>query len=62
MDVTLAPEEVALLERILMEYLSDLRSEIAATDSYEMRTELHKEEETIRRLLALLQHRTHTAA
>jgi hypothetical protein len=55
MEITLTSDETALLIRILTDYLSDLRAEIAATDSYDLRTELHKEEILIRNLLTHLQ-------
>ncbi|MCL5263649.1 MAG: hypothetical protein M1343_00350 [Chloroflexi bacterium] len=55
MDLTLQPEEVLLLRRILVDYLADLRGEIADTDSYEMRKDLEREEAKIKALIGKLQ-------
>ncbi len=52
MELILDPEDAALLERILSGYVSDLRMEIAATDSPQWRREMKREEQ---RILALLQ-------
>ena len=57
MELTLGPEDAALLERILSGYLSDLRMEIAATDSAEWRREMKHEEDRIGALLDLLRRR-----
>jgi hypothetical protein len=54
MEATLKPEEACLLERILNEYLSNLRAEMAGTERYELRQELHKEEEILKGLLERL--------
>ncbi len=54
MELALQPEEVALLRRILSNYLSDLRMEIADTERYDLRQELKRDEEVIKSLLARL--------
>jgi ABC-type anion transport system duplicated permease subunit len=54
MELALQPAEVALLRRILTNYLSDLRMEIADTERYDLRQELKRDEEMIKRLLARL--------
>lgn len=54
MELALQPEEVALLRRILSNYLSDLRMEIADTERYDLRQELKRDEEMIKSLLARL--------
>jgi hypothetical protein len=54
MDLRLEPEDAALIERILSSYLSDLRMEIAGTDSPQWRRAMKQEEEQIGRLLDLL--------
>jgi cob(I)alamin adenosyltransferase len=55
MELTLDAEDVALLSRILSNYLSDLRMEIAQTDQYEWRQALKQDEERIKALLARLE-------
>lgn len=55
MRLELSDEETALLDRILSGYLSDLRMEVAGTDSFKLRQELKHEEETIKKLLGDLQ-------
>jgi hypothetical protein len=62
MQLTMTSEECTLLNRILTEYLSNLRAEIAATDKYDMRAELHKEEEMIRSILSRLEQNIQVAA
>jgi hypothetical protein len=52
--VVLSGEEAELLGRILTAYLGDLRMEIANTDNAAMRRDLHREEDSIRALLARL--------
>ena len=54
MELTLQPEEATLLARILANYLADLRMEIGATDSFEWRQSLKRDEETVKALLARL--------
>jgi hypothetical protein len=58
MELMVQPDEVALLKRILTNYLSDLRMEIADTERYEFRQELKQDEEMIKRLLARLEQLT----
>lgn len=55
MDFVLEPEEVALLIQLLTRARSELRGEIAGTDSYEMRQALKRDEEVLNRLLARLE-------
>ena len=54
MELRLAPEEADLLRQILTNYLSDLRMEIADTDSYELRQALKRDEQAVKALLARL--------
>jgi hypothetical protein len=46
-QLNLENEERELLSRILSDYLGNLRMEIGATDSRNMRAEMHRNEETI---------------
>ncbi|MGH2354663.1 MAG: hypothetical protein ACRDI2_25720 [Chloroflexota bacterium] len=55
MELTLQPEEAALLERVLTNYLSDLRMEVSSTDSYDWRQTLKRDEALIKGLIARLQ-------
>lgn len=52
MELTLQPEDVALLKRILSLYLSDLRMEISNTENYDMRKGLQEDE---RRAVAIVE-------
>ena len=54
-SVELTDEETAVLEHVLLTYLSDLRMEIVGTDNPQMRRDLKGEE----RLLKSIQHRLH---
>ena len=54
MELTLQPEEATLLARVLTNYLADLRMEIGATDSFEWRQSLKRDEQVLRALLARL--------
>ncbi|MBI3973875.1 MAG: hypothetical protein HY332_21570 [Chloroflexi bacterium] len=54
-ELVLQPDEAALLERILNNYLSDLHMEITHTDSYDMRQALKDDRALARQLLARLQ-------
>ncbi len=54
MNLTLTPEEAALLARIVSNYLSDLRMEIGKTDSYEWRQSLKDDEALLKGLLSRL--------
>lgn len=51
MQVDLNAEEVEMLNEILSSYLSDLRMEIADTDSKDFREGLKKKEVLLKRLL-----------
>jgi len=62
MELKLRPAEATLLRQILTNYLSDLRMEISNTDSYELRQALHRDEDTIKELIARLEeHRAASA-
>lgn len=50
----LTPEEAEVLQKILSIFLSDLRMEIADTDSWEFRQTLKEQEEFLKSLLARL--------
>lgn len=50
--LSLDPEERAFLERVLTSYLGDLRFELRATDTRQVRVELRREEELLHRLIA----------
>jgi hypothetical protein len=49
--VTLSSEEATVVRHALTAYLSDLRMEVHATDSYDMREELKHEEGLLNRIL-----------
>lgn len=51
MELTLTAEGAAVLEETLDEYLSELRAEIARTDSYEYRQQLKRRETLLRKIL-----------
>jgi hypothetical protein len=53
-QLTLENQERELLSRILNDYLDNLRMEIGATDSRNMRAEMHRNEETIKSILESL--------
>jgi hypothetical protein len=53
-DFTLKKSEVELLRRILPHYVSELRMEVAGTDSYDMRQRLKSEEEILKGLISRL--------
>ena len=53
-QITLTREEAATLRGVLNSYLSDLRMEIADTDSMQFREDLKREEETLKKLLQQL--------
>ncbi len=55
MDVSLTPQEAALVQHILQAHLSDLRMEIADTDNYDLRQRLKETEANIKRLLSRLE-------
>jgi hypothetical protein len=54
MNVELSETEVELVAKILTNYLSDLRMEIADTDNPDFRRGLRAEEESLRSILARL--------
>jgi hypothetical protein len=47
-SLTLSQEERDLLEEVLQETISELRMEIADTDSHDYRAELHKREDMLK--------------
>ena len=51
MQLTLTPDEASELRDVLASTLSDLRTEIAHTDTHEYRDRLHERERRLRRLL-----------
>lgn len=51
MQINLTAEEAEMLNEILTSFLSDLRMEIADTDSMDFREELKKREVLLKRLL-----------
>jgi hypothetical protein len=48
-------QEIGVLEEVLKEYLTELRTEIADTDDREFREELKQKEERLRGILAKLE-------
>ncbi|MFQ5454269.1 MAG: hypothetical protein ACE5D6_08800 [Candidatus Zixiibacteriota bacterium] len=55
-NLDLTKEENDILERILESYLSDLRMEIADTDSMNFRESLKKRKDVLKKALEPLQH------
>ncbi len=55
MQLTLEPNETALLTQILERHLSDLREEIGKTENYDWRKSMQADEQTIKALLSRLQ-------
>ena len=53
-QISLTQEEAAALREVLSSYLSDLRMEIADTDSMRFREGLKRQEEFLKRLLQQL--------
>lgn len=51
-DLKLTDAEAKTLHGVLTEYLSDLRMEIANTDSFDFREELKRTEALLKRLIA----------
>jgi len=49
--ITLSDEEAKVVRHALTAYLSDLRMEVHATDSYDMREELKHEEAVLNHIL-----------
>ena len=56
MNLTLQPNEAALVRRILANYLSDLRAEVYKTENFELRQELKDDEATVRSIIERLGH------
>ena len=50
-SISLSDEELAVVRHALAGYLSDLRMEVHATDSYDMREELKHEEAVLNRII-----------
>jgi hypothetical protein len=50
-SLTLNDEERELLEEVLKETISELRMEIADTDSHDYRVELHKREDMLKAMV-----------
>jgi hypothetical protein len=61
MELTFSPRELSVLERILQEYLADLRMEIADTDAHAYRADLKRREETVKAMLMKLERRVPVA-
>jgi hypothetical protein len=53
--LTLSKDEAEILQDVLTEYLSDLRMEIADTERFDLRQELKRTEDLLKRLIADLQ-------
>jgi hypothetical protein len=53
-SITISDEEATVVRHALTAYLSDLRMEVHATDSYDMREELKHEEALLNRVLQAL--------
>ena len=53
-QLTLTDEEAGTLRRVLEEYVSDLRMEIADTDSMDFRDQLKRDEAFLKRLIEQL--------
>jgi len=54
LTLTLTDGQRDMLQGILQSYLSDLRMEVADTDSFDFRQELKRKEEFLKELLARL--------
>jgi hypothetical protein len=52
--IQLADEEAEILKSVLEEYISDLRMEVSNTDSMDLREQLKRKEEVLKRLAGLL--------
>ena len=52
--IQLADEEAEILKSVLEEYVSDLRMEVANTDSMDFREDLKRKEEFLKRLVGQL--------
>ncbi len=54
MQLTLSPEETALLRQVLLDRVSDLRMEISSTERYDLRKDLQRDEVVLRSIVARL--------
>jgi len=54
LNLSLSTEEAAVLHRILASYVSDLRTEVADTDDYDLRRRLQAEETLVKKLIVQL--------
>ncbi|MBI3978040.1 MAG: hypothetical protein HY331_07635 [Chloroflexi bacterium] len=54
MELSLQPDEVALLDRVLTTYLGDLRMEVSNTENYDLRQSLKRDEALIKAILVRL--------
>lgn len=54
MDLVLSKDDFVLLKKILESYVSDLRMEIANTDSLDWRKRMHEDEDRAKAMLARL--------
>ncbi len=55
MDLVLSKDDFVLLKKILETYISDLRMEIAGTDSGDWRKRMHLDEDRAKAMLARLE-------
>jgi len=55
MELSLSPEDVGLLRRVVANHLSELRSEIVHTERYGLRQELKEDEARLKALFARLE-------
>jgi hypothetical protein len=53
-ELRLDEQDAETLQRVLEVYLSELRFEIGKTDSFDLRSGLHNQEDRIKRMLATL--------
>jgi hypothetical protein len=53
-ELKLDKEDAECLEQVLEAYLSELRFEIADTDSFDYRSRLHKQEDRIKGMIGTL--------
>lgn len=55
MDLVLSKEDFVLLKKVMETYISDLRMEIANTDSFDWRQRMHEDEDRAKAILDRLQ-------
>lgn len=55
MQLTLEPNEAAVVLRVLKEHLPNLRGEIGKTENYDMRQDMHRDEAVITAVIARLE-------